>query len=97
MARTLGVIKAKAAVEPLIKALGQPEETQPKPVFKAAIDALGEIGDPAAVDVLISVQFAVADTPVPSRSASEPCVRSEPSVRQRCPSCSRPWRARTPR
>src|SRR5690349_8322531 len=28
MARTLGSLQAKAAVEPLIKALGQPEETQ---------------------------------------------------------------------
>jgi HEAT repeat protein len=84
MARTLGAIKAKGAVEPLIKALGQPEETQPKPVFKAAIDALGEIGDPAAVDVLISVQFAVADAPG-TQSLGERAVRAlgaigEPAV-----------------
>jgi HEAT repeat protein len=75
MAKTLGAIKAKGAVEPLIKALGQPEETQPKPVFKAAIDALGEIGDPAAVDVLISVQFAVADAPG-TQSLGERAVRA---------------------
>jgi HEAT repeat protein len=84
MARTLGELRAKAAVEPLIKALGQPEETQPKPVFKAAIDALGQIGDPAAVDVLISVQFAVADAPG-TQSLGERAVRAlgaigEPAV-----------------
>src|SRR5690349_1182663 len=84
MARTLGALRAKAAVEPLIKALGQPEETQPKPVYKAAIDALGEIGDPAAVDVLISVQFAVADAPG-TQSLGERAVRAlgaigEPAV-----------------
>jgi HEAT repeat protein len=75
MAKTLGVLKAKGAVDPLIKALGQPEETQPKAVFKAAIDALGEIGDPAAVDVLISVQFAVADAPG-TQSLGERAVRA---------------------
>jgi HEAT repeat protein len=75
MARTLGELGAKGAVEPLIKALGQPEETQPKPVFKAAIDALGQIGDPAAVDVLISVQFAVADAPG-TQSLGERAVRA---------------------
>jgi HEAT repeat protein len=84
MAKTLGGLKAKGAVEPLIKALGQPEETQPKPVFKAAIDALGEIGDAAAVDVLISVQFAVADAPG-TQSLGERAVRAlgaigEPAV-----------------
>lgn len=84
MAKTLGELQAKAAVEPLIKALGQPEETQPKPVFKAAIDALGQIGDPAAVDVLISVQFAVADAPG-TQSLGERAVRAlgaigEPAV-----------------
>lgn len=84
MAKTLGELKAKGAVEPLIKALGQPEETQPKPVFKAAIDALGQIGDPAAVDVLISVQFAVADAPG-TQSLGERAVRAlgaigEPAV-----------------
>jgi HEAT repeat protein len=84
MAKTLGELKATAAVEPLIKALGQPEETQPKAVFKAAIDALGQIGDPAAVDVLISVQFAVADAPG-TQSLGERAVRAlgaigEPAV-----------------
>lgn len=84
MARTLGELEAKGAVEPLIKALSQPEETQPKAVFKAAIDALGQIGDPAAVDSLISVQFAVADAPG-TQSLGERAVRAlgaigEPAV-----------------
>ncbi|KIG17622.1 HEAT repeat protein [Enhygromyxa salina] len=84
MARTLGELKAKAAVAPLIAALGQSEETQPKVVYKAAIDALGQIGDPEAVSVLISVQFSVADSPG-TQSIGERAVRAlgaigEPAV-----------------
>ncbi|PRQ02299.1 PBS lyase HEAT-like repeat protein [Enhygromyxa salina] len=84
MARTLGEIQAKVAVEPLVAALEQPEEKQPKPVYKAAIDALGQIGDPAAVDALIAVQFAVADAPG-TQSIGERAVRAlgaigEPAV-----------------
>jgi HEAT repeat protein len=75
MAKTLGELKAKAAVEPLIMALEQPEEKQPKPVYKAAIDALGQIGDPAAVDALIAVQFSVADAPS-TQSIGERAVRA---------------------
>ncbi|WP_146157808.1 HEAT repeat domain-containing protein [Enhygromyxa salina] len=84
MARTLGELKAKAAVGPLITALEQPEENQPKVVYKAAIDALGQIGDPEAVSVLISVQFSVADAPG-TQSIGERAVRAlgaigEPAV-----------------
>lgn len=84
MARTLGELQSKAAVEPLIKALSMPEEQQPKPVYKAAIDALGQIGDPAAVDALITVQFAVADAPG-TQSLGERAIRAlgaigEPAV-----------------
>ena len=84
MARTLGALQSKAAVEPLIAALEQPEEKQPKPVYKAAIDALGQIGDPAGVDALITVQFSVADAPG-TQSIGERAVRSlgaigEPAV-----------------
>jgi len=63
MARALGELQAEAAVDTLITALEQPEENQPKPVYKAAIDALGLIGDAEAVDALISVQFSVKDSP----------------------------------
>lgn len=84
MARTLGELHSKAAVAPLINALEQPEENQPKPVYKAAIDALGQIGDPEAVSVLISVQFSVADAPG-TQSIGERAVRAlgaigEPAV-----------------
>lgn len=75
MAKTLGELRAKEAVEPLIAALSMPEEKQPKPVYKAAIDALGQIGDPAAVDALIQVQFAVADAPG-TQSIGERAVRA---------------------
>jgi HEAT repeat protein len=84
LALTLGALKVKTAVEPLIKALSMPEEKQPKGVYKAAIEALGQIGDPAAVDALISVQFAVADAPG-TQSLGERAVRAlgaigEPAV-----------------
>ena len=86
MARALGELKSKAAVETLVTALEQPEENQPKPVYKAAIDALGLIGDGGAVDALISVQFAVADAPG-TQSIGERAVRAlgaigEPAVPQ---------------
>lgn len=63
IARALGELRSRAAVLVLIELLRQPEEHQPKGVYKAAIDALGKIGDPAAVDALIAVQFFVADVP----------------------------------
>lgn len=75
MAKTLGEIQAKAAVAPLISALQQDETEQPKAIYKAAIDALGKIGDPAAVPALISVQFAVADSPG-TQSIGERAVRA---------------------
>ena len=45
----------------LIELLKQPEENQPKVVYKAAAQALGQIGDAEAVSELIAVQFRVAD------------------------------------
>jgi len=79
MAKTLGDIHAAAAVEPLIEALGKNERDQPKAIYKAAIDALGQIGDPAAVDALISVQFSVADQPG-TQSIGERAVRALGSI-----------------
>lgn len=75
MAKTLGELRASEAVDPLIEALAQPEEKQPKPVYKAAIDALGQIGDPKATDALIAVQFGVADAPG-TQSIGERAVRA---------------------
>jgi HEAT repeat protein len=51
------------------------QELQPKWVYKAAVDALGRIGDPAAVEALIAVQFTVADHPGTS-SVGERAVRA---------------------
>jgi HEAT repeat protein len=61
MCKTLGELRSKEAVPLLIELLKQPEEQQPKAVYKAAAHALGQIGDPAAVSDLIAVQFRVAD------------------------------------
>lgn len=84
MAKTLGALKSKEAVEPLLAALAVPETDQPKGVYKAAVDALGQIGDPAAVDALITVQLSVADTPG-TQSIGERAIRAlgaigEPAV-----------------
>ncbi|NVB36839.1 HEAT repeat domain-containing protein [Pseudenhygromyxa sp. WMMC2535] len=86
MAKTLGELKASEGVDVLIETLEIPEETmgEAKPVYKAAIDALGQIGDPKAVDALITVQFAVADAPG-TQSIGERGVRAlgaigEPAV-----------------
>lgn len=61
MCKTLGHLRAKDATPLLIDLLKQPEEQQPKVVYKAAAQALGQIGDPSAVSELIAVQFRVAD------------------------------------
>lgn len=61
MAKTLGELRAKEATPLLVELLKQPEENQPKVVYKAAAQALGQIGDAAAVSDLIAVQFRVAD------------------------------------
>lgn len=84
LAKTLGALHAKEAVPALIAALEADETEQPKPIYKAAVDALGQIGDPAAVDALITVQFAVADQPG-TQSISERAIRAlgaigEPAV-----------------
>jgi HEAT repeat protein len=75
MAKTLGKLKSKAAVAPLIAALEADESDQPKGIYKAAVDALGQIGDPEAVDALVAVQFAVADAPSPT-SIGERAIRA---------------------
>ncbi len=61
MCKTLGELHSKEAAPLLIELLKQPEEKQPKAIYKAAAHALGQIGDPSAVTELIAVQFRVAD------------------------------------
>jgi HEAT repeat protein len=75
MTKTLGALKAKDAVEPLLAALAAPETELPKGIYKGAVDALGQIGDPAAVDALITVQLAVADEPG-TQSIGERAIRA---------------------
>lgn len=60
---TLGTIGAKSAVPLLIKVMEQTKENQPVAVHRAAAKALGEIGDPSAVDALLTVTFRVPDSP----------------------------------
>ncbi len=61
MCKTLGELRSKEAAPLLIELLKQPEEQQPKAIYKAAAHALGQIGDASAVTELIAVQFRVAD------------------------------------
>ncbi|MCA9702182.1 MAG: HEAT repeat domain-containing protein, partial [Myxococcales bacterium] len=86
MAKTLGELRAAEGVDVLIATLEIPEETmgEAKPVYKAAIDALGQIGDARATDALIAVQFAVADA-AGTQSIGERAIRAlgaigEPAV-----------------
>lgn len=84
LAKTMGELKAKDGVDPLLAALAAPETELPKGIYKAAIDALGQIGDPKAVDALITVQFSVADAPG-TQSIGERAIRAlgaigEPAV-----------------
>ena len=63
MAETLGALHDKTAVPVLIKAMEQTKENQPVAVHRAAATALGKIGDPSAIDALLTVTFRVPDAP----------------------------------
>ncbi len=63
MVEALGALRAKEAVPVLIEVLKQTKENQPVAVHRAAATALGNIGDPSAVDALITAQFRVPDIP----------------------------------
>jgi HEAT repeat protein len=63
MAETLGRLGSDKAVPVLIKAMEQTREKQPVRVHREAAEALGRIGDPAAVDALLTVTFRVPDAP----------------------------------
>lgn len=63
MCQTLGALGDKKAVPVLIKVMEQERDTQPVTVHRAAAEALGRIGDPAAVDALLTVTFRVPDAP----------------------------------
>ena len=61
LVETLGILGDPKAVPVLTKTLEQPTEDQPVTVHRAAATALGEIGDPEAVDELLAVTMRVAD------------------------------------
>jgi HEAT repeat protein len=63
-AEYLGQIKARVAVTPLLALTG---DAHPERLRRAAIDALGEIGDPAAVATLVT---ALRDGPVSLQQAA---------------------------
>ncbi len=84
MATTLGEIGDKKAVPVLIKAMEQTQENQPVAVHRAAAQALGRIGDPSAVDALLTVTFRVPDAPtttnIGERSKLALAAIGEPAV-----------------
>jgi HEAT repeat protein len=61
MCKTLGALGDKKATKTLIKTMEQTAEVQPVKVHRAAAAALGKIGDPAAVDALLTVTYRVPD------------------------------------
>ena len=61
MCKTLGALGDKRATKTLIKTMEQTAEVQPVKVHRAAAAALGKIGDPAAVDALLTVTYRVPD------------------------------------
>lgn len=75
LAKTLGALRVKSAVPDLIAALEADETEQPKGIYKASVDALGQIGDPTAVDALITVQLSVRDAPG-TQSIGERAIRA---------------------
>ncbi len=86
MAETLGALGDARAVPVLIKAMEQTTEKQPVSVHRAAAKALGRIGDPSAVDALLTVTFRVADAPTSTnigiRSKQALAAIGEPAVPQ---------------
>jgi len=60
---TLGELEARDAVPLLVKALKEPKDKQPVAVHRQAAKSLGMIGDPSAVDALLTASFRVPDVP----------------------------------
>lgn len=58
-----GALQDTAAVPVLLRILEAPADRHPVVVFRAAIDALGHLRDPRAVDALLTVSFRVPDAP----------------------------------
>lgn len=63
LAKTLGELRDKKGVEPLVEVMKQTKENQPVSVHREAAKALGMIKDPGAVDALLTVSFRVPDAP----------------------------------
>jgi hypothetical protein len=58
---TLAAIGSPKALPVLISSLEQPEDKQPVGVHRKVADALGTIGDPSAVDALLTATYRVPD------------------------------------
>ncbi len=63
LCKTLGTLRSEQGLRALVAVLRQPEGQQPKGVIKAAIRALGQIGDPSVTSDLVTVQFHIVDAP----------------------------------
>ncbi len=61
MAGALGRLGDRRAVPVLLHTLEQPRARQPVAVHREAVDALGRIRDPAAIDALLTVAYRVPD------------------------------------
>ena len=77
LAKTLGAVAGRRGVQPLLYALEQPEVDIA--VARAAVDALGQIGDPAAVDGLLTAVFSIPDAPG-TQSLTERAVRAVAAI-----------------
>lgn len=63
MVETLGTLRATSAVPLMSKMLAKTKDEQPVAVHRGAAKALGLIGDPSAVDALLTVTYRVPDAP----------------------------------
>lgn len=68
LARTLGKLKEKKAVDALLAALAQPTEMRPPAIHRTVIEALGIIGDPKAVEPMVIANFSIADDQTDSKN-----------------------------
>lgn len=71
MVDTLGEIGSPKAVPVLTKVLEQTIDKQPVKVHRAAAEAMGEIGDAAATDALLTATYRVPDIPTTTNIAEK--------------------------
>lgn len=71
MVDTLAAIGSPKAVPVLTKVLEQTIDKQPVKVHRAAAEAMGSIGDPAATDALLTATYRVPDIPTTTNIAEK--------------------------